>query len=312
MVPLIIGFTIASCCSNAFNFETLVKRDAQITTVLTFLQYVFIFLSLSVYLNMTGFWMKKFERRYNPWSIKYLVPIIIQNVCASLSNYVFNYNMSMATHIIIKSLGPPATLILGRIFWGKRYGVNKMIGSTLIAFGSGLFTISVEENSDRISGSNDKIGVFLLISLVLVSSMTSLYTSEIYQSKSLKADWKLVMYYNYLIGLLLYLPLIGVISSSLKEFAVKSTDYQIILWNLVTQLFCVIGVNILTFKLTALTLSLTLIIRRFLSLFISIYLFEAPVNRNGVVGVVLVLTGSFIYSLPSGNTTQSRSLKKQK
>lgn len=284
------------------------KQNSQISTLITLLQYIFIFLTLLGYLNFTRFWKDESNfKGYKPWSLKYLIPVIVHNFCASMSNYVFNYNMSMGTHIIIKSLGPPITLILGWIFWGKVYGLNKIFGSILIAIGSGLFTINVQEFSGTTNEANNKVGIILLVGLVLVSSMTSLYTAEIYQSKSREVDWKVVMYYNYLVGLLLNMPLIGVVFNSLEMIIKDNVNYWKIFWNLVTQILCVIGVNILTFKLTALTLSLVLIIRRFVSLFISLYLFEIPVNGNGFLGAILVLTGSFIYVLP--NIQYNESLK---
>lgn len=303
MISAIIGFTIAGCCSNVYTFENLIQHNSQITTLITFLQYLSIFVAISCYLSITQFWKKKEKSDYNPWSLRYLIPVISQNIVANLSNYVFQYDIPMSTHIIVKSLGPPITLLLGWLFWRKVYGRSKVYGSTLIAIGSGMFTIySGSSNNNDNSSSQSANGVSLLIALTIFSSISSIYTAELYQEKSSNVDWKCVLYYNYLIGLLLYIPIFPTL---VKEFHNLSAevDKRLIFWNILTQLACVVGVNILVFRVSALSLNIVLIIRRFISLFLSIYLFEAKVTLEAYIGMALVAIGTTIYAIPAKKNT---------
>jgi UDP-xylose/UDP-N-acetylglucosamine transporter B4 len=303
-----IGFTVSGCCLNVYSFEKLLRINSQITTLLTFTQYLFIFISMSIYLKYIGYWnkqndMKKKAIKYSDTlNFQYIFPVISQTLTANLSNYVFQYNLSMPTHIILRSSSATITIFLGWIIWGKKYSLDKIFASILIGIGTILFTFDVKNLQDNSNTSNNYIenekliGILLLLSATIINCLTSLYKERIYQNKNTKLNWLEVLYYNYFYGLLLYSPFINTIFKEFENIKIDKNMSGLFTFNWITQLCCIIGVNILVFKVSALSLSIILLIRRFLSLFFSIYFFQIPIGTKGYIGIFVLTLGTLIYS----------------
>lgn len=315
-VPLFIGFTISGCCANVYTFEKILQLDSKITTLVTFSQYLFIFLSFSVYLRLTGFWKIRksqhvFSLEVDKINLEFWIPMVLQNISAYIGNLVFQYNLSMPTHIIFRSSNTAITIFLGWTFWNKRYSFEKIIGSTLIAIGTIIFTIflnslqtkdTVSNNGIENNVSNTLLGIFLLILATVINSITSLYKETIYQDEEKGLNWKEVIYYNYLYGLVFYIPFLSTIYREFQDLQMisiisnKNIVETIFLMNWITQLLCIIGVNILVFRISALSLTIVLLVRRFLSLILSVYIFGNSISGICWIGVLLVFFGAFIYS----------------
>lgn len=292
-----IGLTVSGCCSNVYTFEQIIKLNSQITTLITFSQYLFIFIVISIYLNHTGYWNKNSQSIWKTLSFQYLFPVISQNLTANLSNYVFRYNIPMPTHIILRSSSCVITLVLDWIIWGKKCNLDKIVASFLIGLGTVLFTMDVKTTSDEIISGNDNfMGIFTLLGATIINNWTSLYKEKIYQNKLNKIDWKEVLYYSYFYGLLFFIPFLNTILKEFEQINMDFDMFQIFVLNWITQLGCILGVNILSFKVSALSLNIVLLIRRFLSLFLSIYIFETPIGIKGHIGMILVILGTILYS----------------
>lgn len=70
----------------------------------------------------------------------------------------------------------------------------------------------------------------------------------------------------------------------------------LLLANAATQYFCVRGVNNLAGNFTALTVSIVLNMRKFVSLLLSIYLFGNSLSLGTIIGSILVFSGAGMYS----------------
>lgn len=339
-VPAFIGFTVSGCCANVYTFEKLIQQNSEITTFITFSQYLFIFICASLYLRYTSFWTKKKEaeelaarkgKSANPssgLSYEFVVPVLSQVLTGYLGNLVFQFDLSMPSHIIFRSSGTAMTLLLGWAFWGKRYGIEKIVGSSLIAVGTIIFTLDVKSVSDGetaadagAGGSTRVIGIVILLATTVISSLTSLFKEQWYQHGSKKLEWREVLYYNYLYGTVIYVLLIPQVVSEFHKLQLQlaagagapetpGTSFTLVTFvlNWITQLCCILGVNVLVFRISALSLTIVLLVRRFLSLMLSIYVFDNPVSLLGHVGVLCVFAGATIYSFGSKirQTTRGR------
>lgn len=287
---------ITGCCFNVFTFEKLLEIDNKTTNLITFAQNIFIFLAISLYLAYTHYWdNRKARLSITSWNVA--VPILLQTLGANVNNFVFQYNLSMPTHIIIRSSGTVTTLLLGWVFFNKKYTMRQIIGSTLIAVGTVLFTLNAGQQLESSSRSSI-MGVCLLLGTTIMNSGLSLYKESIYTRDGSKMDWKGALYYNTVYGLLFYIPLVGTIKQELLSLWRSNQSFgELLGWNLVTQMSCILGVNLLVFKVSALSFTIILLIRRFLSLFLSMYIFETPVGQWGIFGIGLVILGSLTYSL---------------
>lgn len=313
-VPIFILITIFGCCSNVYSFEKLLQIDSQITTLVTLTQFVIIFIIVSIYLKVSSFWDQNIKTtksaKSSAFNYQFFIPIFSQVLSSYLGNLVFQYDLPMPAHIIFRSSGTAMTILLGWLIWNKKYGNEQIIGSTLIAIGTMLFTIDVSGNNGGDTGSsrnNNIIGYGILIFSTLINSLTSLYKEHIYQDNSTatkKLEWKEVLYYNYLYGMLVYIPLIPRIFQE-YEILIRILEDRNIPYleafgmfsiNWITQLICILGVNLLCFKVSALSLTIILLIRRFLSLILSIIIFNNPINFVGIIGSLLVFFGALIYA----------------
>jgi UDP-xylose/UDP-N-acetylglucosamine transporter B4 len=91
--------------------------------------------------------------------------------------------------------------------------------------------------------------------------------------------------------------------------------YLPLLLNAVTQLLCVAGVNRLTSRVTSLTVTLVLVVRKAVSLAISVAFFnkEGGKGRSGVLlwtGAALVLAGTVGYTIGSRNGQKKQKQEK--
>ena len=66
--------------------------------------------------------------------------------------------------------------------------------------------------------------------------------------------------------------------------------------NVITQYVCIRGVNYLVGATLALTVSVVLLLRKFVSLIISVILFDNEFTSNNVWGTFLVMRGALLYS----------------
>lgn len=333
-VPAFIGFTVSGCCSNVITFEKLIHYSSEITTLITFSQYLFIFGCVSLYLRHTSYWTKRKEIEEQKRSkekdldaasgfgYQFFIPVLSQVVTGYLGNLVFHFDLSMPTHIIFRSSGTAMTLLLGWAFWGKHYSFEKIVGSSLIAVGTVVFTLDTRSASDAAAeavvdgasnGDGSKkitrmIGISILLLTTIIGSVTSLCKEQWYQSGSggRRPEWKEVLYYNYFYGLIIYVLLLPQVASEfgkLRAAIAGAPDTSQIgytaatfLMNWITQLCCILGVNALVFRISALSLTIVLLVRRFLSLMLSIYFFDNPVSFVGYVGAACVFAGAITYS----------------
>jgi solute carrier family 35 (UDP-xylose/UDP-N-acetylglucosamine transporter), member B4 len=329
-IPIYIAVTVAGCCSNVYIFEKLLHVSSQITTLITFSQYLFIFVLMSIYLWYVRFWdeftetitiknendvvqevqITRKRTIYDTFSYEFMIPLVGQVVSSHLNNDVFRYDLPMPTHIIFRSSQAVSTLFFGWCFWHKTYGILKIVGSALIAIGVVLFTLDVQikPQADATAQQNSIIGISILMVITVMNSLCSLYKEQVYQRKDqtdptlIRFDWKEIVYYNHMFGLIFYIPMCTQIY---KEFCTFKDIVDVVqdghvmgmlFYNWVTQLVCIVGVNVLLFKVTALTLTIILLVKRFLSLLLSIVMFKAPVGTKGYMGIAFVFAGAVTYS----------------
>lgn len=294
-IPFSILMSLGTCCANVYSFERILQVTLNSNTIITITQSIFILISLNLYCILSK--KPSFGLKLNNW--KHLIPIILQNITAYLTNYAFEFNVSMSTNIILRSTGTVITMIIGSWFYYKKYTKTEVIGAVLIAIGTVIFTLDIQSLSSSSSlhtneknNGNQFIGVSLLLLATILSSLTSLHKEKLFLSK---VSWTEAMYFNYLYGLVIYIPLIPKILVEMEGF--KKIPKGMLINNMITQLMCVSFVNILMVRVSALTLNIILLCRRIVSIIISIIYLGDGVSITAFFGVCFVILGAFIYIL---------------
>ena len=76
-----------------------------------------------------------------------------------------------------------------------------------------------------------------------------------------------------------------------------STMYFVLLLNTLTQYACIVGVFKMTGAAGSLAMTLTISLRKFVSLLLSIFFFRNPFTLRHWIATVLVFGGTLVYSL---------------
>lgn len=323
---MIIGLIFGGCCSNVFTLEKIVTNNPESGNVVTFFQFLFI--AIEGYINFFDrsrppFYIKQNQVPLKRWSWT----IIMFFLVSVLNNSVFIFKISIPIHIIFRSSGTAVVMVIGYLFAKKKYNRIQVASAVLLTIGAIITTLykdsemfakrDEEEGPTSILAviSDDilfLIGIGVLLLAAILMALLGLYNEETYRQYG--KHWKENVFYSHLFGL----PIFIFISKNIyNEFMAlwnypeyfnlfgyefpKQVGYLIL--NVLTQFFCVRGANMLAGNTTALTVSVVLLLRKFTSLLLSMYLFNNSLSMTGSFGAFLVFFGAFLYSYGS---TQSK------
>ncbi|KAG8854184.1 golgi uridine diphosphate-N- acetylglucosamine transporter [Tulasnella sp. 330] len=365
---LIITLIFGGCGCNAWALEVVAARNPQAGTLITFAQYLLIVVyqlpnrltatsSPSLLFRILSLRFKKLQIPLHVWVIQ----VILFWLSTLLNNAALGYNVDLPLHIIFRSAGLPANLLLGTVF-GKKYTRGQVLSVILVTVGVTFATLSSTYRKDHRPSSATStaatddpasyvIGVSLLTLALLLSSAMGLAQENAYKKYG-KGHWEEALFYLHFLGLPLFsfvkrdlftqlananaspklqLSALSIFESITQSITISpsfsnhiarddSWSNHVFHWleeileyiptlsipsfwiplsiNIVTQLICVSGVHRLTSRVSSLTVTLILAIRKAVSLAISVLLIQ---GRTGSAwlwgGGGLVLLGTITYSL---------------
>lgn len=325
---LIIGLIFGGCCSNVFTLEKIITNNPESGNIVTFAQFLFI--SIEGYINFFNknnppFYLEQNKVPLKRWSLTIIMFFLI----SVLNNSVFIFKISIPIHIIFRSSGTAVVMIIGWLIAKKTYNKIQITSALLLTIGAIITTLykdhNIFEKRDTSDGgildtlSNDVLffcGIGVLLFAAILMALLGLYNEETY--KKYGKHWKENVFYSHLFGLPIFLLMfkrIIIEFKSLWEYPefFEIFNYKIpkqivyLSFNVLTQFFCVRGANMLAGNTTALTVSVVLLLRKFTSLLLSMWLFNNRLSATGSFGAFLVFFGAFLYSYgskPSNSTTQ--------
>ena len=326
----IVGFTCTSCCSNVITFESLIKLESNTSTFITFCQYVFVAISSYVLL------VRKYGIRNSakllvvPTTMplyRYLISTYGFCLASVLGNIVFRFHLSLPIHIIFRSSSTAFTMLLGYLIYRKKYSLGQMLGSVLMSLG--VITVTISNMSDRSSQPNEEpqefrtyfSGLAILVGVTMLTSFLSLYnesSNRIYRTKERSGSWLENLFYSHLYAIPFFLLMPGTLEREYKlvEGLSASSNFKkywaFLLANVITQLLCVAGVNKIAILTSAVTLGVILLLKRFLSLLFSMFLFHNEMSPLGMLGTLMVFAGAGVYSYSIGAEKDKMKMKEKK
>lgn len=144
------------CCSNVYTLESILALSTSTGTLITFLQ--FSFLTLYTLPSQLHFWatsppdpppLQPTQRGWFPRLKQRKVPITKWILFAAqfalinmLNNAAFSYKISLPLHIILRSAGPVASMLVGFAWRRKRYSPQKVLAVGLLFVGVVLAALS--------------------------------------------------------------------------------------------------------------------------------------------------------------------------
>jgi UDP-xylose/UDP-N-acetylglucosamine transporter B4 len=246
----------------------------------------------------------------------------------------------MSVHIIFRSGGLIVSMLLGWILVGKRYTAMQVESVMLVTAGVALTTLSARSSAATTPTTEDTTnayyytyatGITILSLALLLSGLLGLvqdWTYTTYGRTTKSKPWRESMFYLHFLSLPMFFFIWGDISSQLRVIHSPPspklifnipTVYIPLALNTLTQLVCVAGVNRLTTRVSALTVTLVLVVRKATSLVLSVVGDGFVVNfaaramgddhrtkrvevdeRMMWTGAVLVMMGTIGYTIASG------------
>lgn len=308
--------------------------DFNIGNFVTFCQFSFIavlrlphFVSFKKKNNGSRSFIPKFKPLHVPLKI-YFVSVLLFFFSSVGNNMVFNYDITVPIHITFRCFSTVLTMLTCHLLNERRYS-KMQVGSTIfLTFGA--FLASLYRNHDlkledlyQLDPTNMIVvkdtlflkGMMILFISSMMSSLLSAYDERIYMKYG--KHWEENMFYCHLLSLPLFIiSNHSKLLNTAKALIISSTPryslFTIPIWNkhfyipysvlvlitnLVTQSICITGVNIFASHTSALTLSVMLLVRKFVSLLLSVIFFNNRLSKTSYTGIIIVFFGAFLYSL---------------
>ncbi|KXN89355.1 UDP-xylose and UDP-N-acetylglucosamine transporter [Leucoagaricus sp. SymC.cos] len=253
--------------------------------------------------------------------------------------------MPMSVHIIFRSGGLVVSMILGWLVSGKKYNFTQIISVLLVTIGVILTTFSATPSatSNKVSASsvdswNYITGIAILSLALIFAGLLGLVqdwtyttygrpqpstTKSLADSNSQPPQWQESLFYLHFLSLPMFIFLRKDIQTQVNLVSTQDqTDtleisfhipyaFVPLLLNTITQLLCASGVHRLTTRVSSLTVTLILVVRKAISLLLSVL--GAGIipgvgggkarmvdHRMMWSGAALVLVGTVLYSIGTG------------
>ncbi|KAK0452054.1 UAA transporter [Desarmillaria tabescens] len=305
-----LGLVFGGCCSNAVSLEQLTSDYPSAGSLITFFQFSIISLyGLPKHIIWTSYGPRLAPTRI-PIS-RYLIQVALFYIISLLNNAAFAYQIPMSVHIIFRSGGLVVSMILGWSVARKKYNIHQVLSVLLVTLGVVCTTLSASNSSSNDSnmGLNTYLTGICILSLALIlSGFLGLVQDHTYSQYSGASAWKESMFYLHFLALPMFFLLRNDLATQFHlihagpkiSSILIPTAYPALLLNTLTQLVCVSGVNRLTTRVNSLTVTLVLVVRKAVSLVLSVAMRQTTNNvdmRLLWAGAAMVLLGTIWYSL---------------
>lgn len=322
-IPILLVFI--GCCSNVVFLELLVQDEPACGTILTFAQFLFIAIEGFV---VTMDW----GRKKNAIPIKeYLVLMAMFFAVNVTNNMAFGYKISMPLHIIFRSGGLIASLVMGMLVLGRSYSLSKYLSVIMITLGTIICTFASAENLEETSDPADSTittwltGIGILTFALFMSARMGIFQEMLYVRHGKHP--REALFFIHTLSLPGFLLTWGSIAEHVAKFSSSAPLPALVhvpwlasvprLWlylvgNVLTQYLCVGSVFKLGSEATSLTVTLVLTLRKFMSLVFSIIYFQNPFTMNHWVGTVLVFAGTLIFTDVYGKAREAMATEPRK
>ncbi|PLB36723.1 putative UPD-GlcNAc transporter (Mnn2-2) [Aspergillus candidus] len=210
MVSLIFG----GCCANVFTLETIIKDRPRAGPLITFAQFLltalFTFPSfISFSAGPRALFFKKNIIPLSSW-FAYTAFFVTINM---LNNWAFAYKISVPLHIILRSGGPVASMIVGRLFSSRKYSQGQIVGVAMLTLGVAMAALADAQSKGQITNTDQKddssfaravTGFSILVLAMVLSSFQGIYADKLYATYG-REHWKEALFYSHTLSLPLFL-----------------------------------------------------------------------------------------------------------
>lgn len=278
-------------------------------------------------------WLPRLKKRRVPL-LPYFIQVVLFFVLSILNNAAFAYHIPMTVHIIFRSGGMIVNMALGWSLAKKWYTPRQVISVFVVTVGIMLTTLSASKpkpqtsSFETIDRSLYAQGIFILSLALLLSGFLGLVQDWVFSEyvkptearfASVQPSWQENVFYLHSLALPLFYLSKDTITTELSDMNISPTlllasvpvylqsyvpgyvsavpsIFLYLFLNTITQLICVIGVNRITGRISSLTVTLILTVRKAVSLLLSVAVYGGPASPIMWTGAALVFLGTIGYS----------------
>ncbi|KAI2790403.1 UDP-N-acetylglucosamine transporter yea4 [Penicillium oxalicum] len=266
MASLIFG----GCCTNVFALEAIIKQLPTAGPLITFAQFTLCalftlphFLSLSA--GPRNLFMSPRVIPLRSWVV-YTAYFVSVNM---LNNWAFAYKISVPLHIILRSGGPVASMIVGYIYNGRRYSRGQVVAVALLTAGVAAAALadaqakgqSIDLPSttadaggrevDEVSLMTTATGFTILALAMVLSAFQGIYADRLY-GKYGRDHWKEALFYSHALSLPLFATSYPQLLSQWRIVASSPSLLSIVSsWNVTDTSSTVVSQSIVSIVATA-------------------------------------------------------------
>lgn len=228
----------------------------------------------------------------------WLLQVVLFFFISLLNNAAFGYAVPMSVHIIFRSGGLVINMIVGWAVGGRRYTLRQVLSVIIVTAGVVLTTLSASQNKRVVSRGEGlatyATGIAILTAALVLSGFLGLAQDRAYTRYGRgREQGEESLFYLHALAM----PGFMFVGQDIRQKWTETQDktfYALLALNVLTQLVCVSGVNQLSGRVTSLTVTLVLAVRKAVSLLISIKHGESWMMW---VGAALVFSGTTLYAL---------------
>ncbi|KAL5364515.1 UAA transporter [Aspergillus floccosus] len=215
-IVLMVSLIFGGCCTNVYALEAIIKEQPSSGPLITFAQFVLAalftapsFISLSA--GPKSLFLAPRAIPLRSWII-YTAYFLSVNL---LNNWAFAYRISIPLHIILRSAGPVASMVIGYIYNGRRYSQGQILAVAMLTVGvmaSALAdarekgqSINLVNSGNDSSLADSVIGFTILALAMALSAFQGIYADRLYETYG-RNNWKEALFYSHMLSLPLFLP----------------------------------------------------------------------------------------------------------
>ncbi|CAI4229482.1 unnamed protein product [Auanema sp. JU1783] len=319
-----IAGVLGGCMGCMVVVENIAKQQPSAMNLMTFATFLFTAVHGLIFTS-------KFLTVRNKIPLKGYIPTVITFFTVNvINNQALNFHVPVPLHIIFRSGSLLANMVLA-LCLGKRYNTRKYLAVLAITVGIIICTLAsngVEKDSGISMEEASKhyqewmIGIGMLTFALIASAYLAIAQEQMYKDYGKHPTE--AMFVIHAVSLPFFLLMGSDIASSAATFT-ASAPFSLLginfpisaLWvNLVLscflQYFCIRFVYELNSRVDALTVTLVVTLRKFLSLIVSIWWFQNPFTEQHWVGAILVFVGTLAFADIWGTKAASKDDKKKK
>ncbi|GMT21611.1 hypothetical protein PFISCL1PPCAC_12908, partial [Pristionchus fissidentatus] len=303
-----VGGALSSCMGSMIFVESIAKKEPSAMNLMTFATFAFIsligliftmkFFTVGFKIPFKGYW-------------KVVVVFFLVNV---INNQALNYHVPVPLHIIFRSGSLLASLVLSVLYEGKTYALRKYLSVGAITLGIIMCTLATKVGGGAEMTAEEAskhyvewtIGIGMLSFALLASAYLAILQQNMYREYGKHPDE--AMFVTHAASLPLFIFMMPDILKAAKIFSadVPFTAGPIslpipTLW-LELSLACAFNYGCIYFvyslnaSVEALTVTMVVTLRKFLSLVVSIVWFQNPFTLQHWLGTFFVFAGTLAFS----------------